>query len=348
MFKNNNGMDIYIKSSEAITAQDTFNKTDIFSDTVLHEDNYYKCVSPEFREYIDAKLLRRMSKILKISLTTAVSCLNKANVLQPDAIIVGTGLGCVEDTAKFLIQIAENNEQLLNPTPFIQSTHNTISGQLALLIKCKNYNLTFTQKALSYETALIDALMFLKDNKDVNVLVGGTDEINEEVYELLKNADCEKNNRQKTKFGEGATFFVLSNCKTDDYKVRLKDVLIMNSINRIDDLNEKINELLKKNNLSLNDIDFIVSGSDNSENDNIYDEFYKQFADSSIVKYKHLIGEYDTASGFGMFLANNIIENNKIPEPLIHINKNKNKYQRGIAFNFTKNKDCSVLLMEKC
>ena len=53
---------------------------------------------------------------------------------MPDAIITGTGLGCLEDTEKFLTAMVTNKEEFLTPTSFIQSTHNTVSAQIALLL----------------------------------------------------------------------------------------------------------------------------------------------------------------------------------------------------------------------
>ena len=70
-----------------------------------------------------------------------------------------TGLGCLEDTEKFLSSIYTNEEKLLNPTPFIQSTHNTVAGAIALAIKCHGYNATYTHRGFSFESALEDALI---------------------------------------------------------------------------------------------------------------------------------------------------------------------------------------------
>ncbi len=47
---------------------------------------------------------------------------------MPGAIITGTALGCLEDTVTFLTRMIELNEELLPPTAFIQSTHNTVAA----------------------------------------------------------------------------------------------------------------------------------------------------------------------------------------------------------------------------
>lgn len=60
-----------------------------------------------------------------------------ANVESVDAIITGTGLGCIEDSEKFLKSILDNKEEFLTPTSFIQSTHNTVGAQIALYSNVK-------------------------------------------------------------------------------------------------------------------------------------------------------------------------------------------------------------------
>jgi 3-oxoacyl-(acyl-carrier-protein) synthase len=337
-------MGIYIKSSESISSQDTFDKKEILVDIINHDGNYQPCVLPDFKQYIDAKLLRRMSKILKMGVATAKSCLSKADLEVPDAILVGTGLGCIDDTAKFLNLIIDNDEQMLNPTPFIQSTHNTISGQIALLIKCKKYNLTFTQKSISFETALLEATMLLKDDDATNVLVGGADELNDLAFELIQASGCATSAHSS----EGSTFFVLSNDKGAS-TVELKDVTIANRVSGLEDLQSHLVQFLSRSNLSIDDVDVLVSGQTNdSQSDGYYNEVNNWFANSHIVKYKHLIGDYDTASAFGMFLANEMIKNSKIPESVASVKSNSAGLKRILVYNQSENRDFSFVLLSKC
>lgn len=79
---------------------------------------------------------RRMSKILKRTVCTAITALNESDIKQPDAIITGTGMGCMENSEKFLIDLSRFGEQCLKPTLFMQSTHNTISSLTAIILKC--------------------------------------------------------------------------------------------------------------------------------------------------------------------------------------------------------------------
>ena len=59
---------------------------------------------------------RRMSRIIKMELP--VTGMYQYPTFRKSMIITATGLGCLADTEKFLNTIIENEEQLLNPTPF--------------------------------------------------------------------------------------------------------------------------------------------------------------------------------------------------------------------------------------
>lgn len=81
------------------------------------------CQEPDYSQWIDGKQMRRLSRILKMSYAAASMAIADSNTSQIDGVIVGTGLGCMEDTQSFLAKMIEQNEFALNPTPFIQSTH---------------------------------------------------------------------------------------------------------------------------------------------------------------------------------------------------------------------------------
>ena len=104
---------------------------------------------------------------------------------MPGAIITGTAFGCLEDTVTFLTRMMEQNEEMLPPTAFIQSTHNTVAAQIALMLKCHGYNNTFVHKGISFESALLDAMMLLKEQEADNILVGGTEEMVDASFKVL-------------------------------------------------------------------------------------------------------------------------------------------------------------------
>lgn len=125
----------------------------------------------------DAGLRRRMSRVIKNAVATAVECVEGVeNIGSVDAIITATGWGCLADSEKFLRNMIGDKEQLLNPTPFIQSTFNTVGGQIALLGHNHCYNVTYVSRSHGFEDALLDALMKFSGGKDGKFLVCAFDE----------------------------------------------------------------------------------------------------------------------------------------------------------------------------
>ena len=77
-----------------------------------------------------------MGKLMKSSLLASLKALALAGVSQPDAVITGTDLGCMENSEQLLLQMMSEGETLLSPTLFMQSTHNTISSNIAIRLGC--------------------------------------------------------------------------------------------------------------------------------------------------------------------------------------------------------------------
>ncbi len=153
-------------------------KTDAVSDTkvlaqveINSEDEL-----AEIRDYVKPMEARRMGKILKSSLLSSLKALKQAGIEQPDAIITGTSMGCFEFSEQLLRQLTEEGETMLKPTFFMQSTHNTISSNIAIRLGCHGYNVTYTQDENSLKWALRDAELLIRSGKCKTVLVGCHDE----------------------------------------------------------------------------------------------------------------------------------------------------------------------------
>lgn len=151
----------------------------------------------------DAGMRRRMSRVLKSAVATAVETVGGVeNIDSLDAIITATGWGCLADSEKFLRNIIVEREQLLNPTPFIQSTFNTVGGQIALLRHNHCYNLTYVNRSHSFEDALLDAIMRIADGESRNILVGAFDEQTPSQHRIMERMGLFRNEPD----GEGAVF----------------------------------------------------------------------------------------------------------------------------------------------
>ena len=348
-------MPAYIQSAEAISPQPTFASGGFLDEIRLPDTPYFTCINPDYRQYINPVSLRRMSRVIRMGLTASKVCLEHAGVDQPDAIITGSGLGCVQDTVRFLNQVIENREQLLNPTAFIQSTHNTVSGQIALMLACRNYNLTFSQKSISFETALLDAIMLLEEKGGGYILVGGVDEIVEESYDLMRRSGCitpgpaeniMEDRAEGAVAGEGATFFLLSDKSGKGSLARIDDLEIIHSCHGFNELKELLGSFLQRNGLSLNEIDLLVTGKNGDARfTGIYDQVNSLFEGSLAAGYKHLVGEYDTASAFGTYLAARIIQENRVPHAVLLNSASRDQISRGLVFNYSKNRDFTFILL---
>ena len=117
-----------------------------------------------------------MGRLMKAATMTSLMALRESGVETPDAIVTATAYGMLETSEKFLKDICDNGEELLKPTLFMQSTHNTIGSAIAIRTRCHGYNITYSQGADSLAWALRDARRLIATGKARTVLVGCHDE----------------------------------------------------------------------------------------------------------------------------------------------------------------------------
>lgn len=130
----------------------------------------------ELKEFISPMESRRMGKLQKAAHLSSLRAMKAAGIVCPDAIITATAQGMLEVSMQFLQDIAANDEELLKPTLFMQSTHNTLSSAIAIRAKCHGYNTTYSQGEESFKWAMRDAERQISTGKAETVLVGSYDE----------------------------------------------------------------------------------------------------------------------------------------------------------------------------
>lgn len=145
----------------------------------------------EIRQFVSPMEARRMGKLLKSSLLASLKALRQAGIDSPDAIITATSWGCLENSERLLEQLEAEGETMLKPTYFMQSTHNTLSSNMAIRTHCHGYNITYTQGQQSLEWALRDAHRLLSSGKCNNVLVSCHDETTPLYSSLMKRMGCQ-------------------------------------------------------------------------------------------------------------------------------------------------------------
>lgn len=248
------------------------------------------CIEPDYTDLIPVMQLRRMSKPVRTGVAAAKLCMQHYKGFHPSSIHVGTAYGMLQDSESFLNKMIEQEELLLNPTAFIQSTHNTVSGQIALSIGCNAHNMTYVHNGHSFENALLDASLLLEDagSNDL-VLVGAVEELTETSYTILKRFDVYGDH---TIASEGATFFGMSKGKQDD---SLAELLFfeMFRCKELSMLNGTITELIAAHNVLIKENDRLVHNLE-------WNDVPSVFNGLNAVNYMLLNGKYATAAAFGL------------------------------------------------
>lgn len=349
----------YINGMGCVSAQDTFETSFLESVEINTTENILYAKQPSYKELIPPAASRRMAKGVKMGIAASSKALKEANLEIPDAIIVGTGMGCIEDSEKFLSALITNNEAYLTPTNFIQSTHNTVGAQIALGQGCKGYNFTYVNGAVSFESALFDAKLQIENNEENAILVGAVDETSAHTMQLFDLINVLKKDQDKPfsvlnsnssgiVYSEGATFVTLENVQKENSYAVLEDVVFQNELN-IEEVPTFISDFLKSNKIDFEDIDAIVLGNNGDvSNDTYYTQAASLFEQTPQIYYKHLSGEFNTASAFGFWVAASVIKSQVVPS-IVKMNAcEKTTFSKVLLYNQFNGKDQSLVLLSKC
>lgn len=350
---------VYINSIASISAQKTFENTSFLTEIEDYEANVIHVINPNYKEYIPPTAARRMAKGIKMGVVASKIAVQESGLENVDAIITGTGMGCVRDSEKFVSAIIDNDEQYLTPTSFIQSTHNTVGGQIALDLQCKGYNFTYVHASNSFESALLDAKLQLELNEEKNILIGGVDELGDHTTafhkavnlvksEAVKVSQLLQSNSKGAVFGEGANFFVLSNQKQASTYAEVVSIKTYNTLSEVEVLQEATS-FLNDNNLNVKDVDVLVLGNNGDiDFDTYYNTLSKGFQETQQAFYKHLCGEFNTASSFGFWLASKILKTQTLPDVVKLNNTTTTSFKTILLYNQYRGENHSFTLLKQC
>ena len=353
-------MEVYITGIGKITVQ-SFSGDGLPGEPHFPETRYLRCDDPSFSDYINPMEARRMSTIIKRSVVTTAMALKEAGTENPGAVITGTGLGCIEDTEKFLTAMINDGEKFLKPTYFIHSTHNTISSQVAIRLKCNGYNNTFVHRGISFELALQDAMLLFMQKKINTALVGGHDEMTPAYFGLLDRigfwkkeainpALLYKSSTTGSVAGEGSISFLLSDRKESSAYARIMDITTLYNGNGNADIPSLIIKFLKSNGLKPDDIDILMTGINGDVNDNrIYEETAdKVLPGKALGWYKHLSLEYFTSPAFGLMISAQCLKEGVLPGYLKLKGDLGRRPQYLLMHNHFRNRNHSLVLLSSC
>lgn len=321
-------MELYINGFGLLSAAGSSADEHFLKEKPNYDTDQLLCKEPDYTAYIPPMQLRRMSKAVRMGIGASKICLKKAGMDKPDALSVGTAMGCLQDTEVFLSKMIDQEEQMLTPTAFIQSTHNTVAGQIALVNGCHGHNLTYVQRGHSFEHAFLNAALYLKEHKDENILVGGIDELIGASKKIMQRADVYTkeattadgilaNTLTGSIAGEGASFFAVSHSNTTKNMLCVRDIFTFTAQDNETAL-QKVGGFAARLSIAKEQIDVVLLGAGGATK---YASFYQQvahdiFSNSSTIAFKQLCGDYGTASGFALGMACYAVANN-FPEHCI-------------------------------
>ena len=330
----------YIHQTSCISPQQTFIDADI---NELHEpvENKMQAIEPVY-DSIPPGVLRRMGKAVRMGVGSAIHIL-KDNP-KPDGIIIGTANAGKEDCVKFLSQIIEYDEGLLTPINFVQSTSNAVAAQIGLLTNNNGYNISHLHLGLAFEFAVMDADMMLKENPLHNYLLGAVDDtsvfdynfkVKEGWYkkEIISNKELYKKNCQGSIAGEAAVMFLVNNYKAGAVaKLHAVDTLHHTDENV---MKEKLAGFIKNHLPKGEKIDLLLTGENG---DNRFDKYYAACEelindDATIARFKHICGEYPTASAMAVWLCCQLLQKQSIPNHMLKKIGAETGYKNVLIYN---------------
>lgn len=280
---------VFIKAATQISMQQPLSEAWMTA-PVEHTESYVRSLDPNFRDWLNPLESRRMGKILKRALVTAQKVMHDSGVQQPDAVITGTGLGCIENTELFLDQLCREGEEMLKPTYFMQSTHNTISSLISIHDHLHGYNTTYSHKSVSFDSALLDAFTQLRLGDIRTALVTGNDEMTPTYFSILQRAGYVGQPGQVAA-GETSVAMMLTTDPAD-------------ALCEIEEVSMSVRGVQQP----LAPADLLVLGTNGvPQNDQLYQEIAQQMPGVETFEYKRLFGESYTVSGLGVYAAAHLL-----------------------------------------
>jgi hypothetical protein len=347
---------LYIHQNTCISPQRSFNEADL-ERLVSSVENKLRVIEPEYPE-IPPGLLRRMGKAVRTGVGAALPLMHISPAVA--GMIIGTANGGMEDCIKFLNQIIEYEEGMLTPGNFVQSTPNAIASQISLLHHNNAYNITHVHRGLSFENALIDAQMQVLDHPADDFLLGAVDEISSYNFnidylggwykkETLSNLDLYQADSIGSIAGEGAAMFLVNGNKTSA-QAAVEAIRILHGSEE-DKVLKEFQKIWGHFNSGGNKIDLLITGENG---DNRLFHYYKACESilgkgATIARFKHMCGEFPTATAFAFWAGCRILEDQALPSHMIKTGPGQSgrTYKRILIYNTFKGQQHSFIVISK-
>ncbi len=276
-----------------------------------------------------------------------------------DGLFVGTGLGGLQSAMPFLKSMREQDEKCLMPSDFMQATHNAIASQLGNYMQCHGHNTTHSQRFISFENALLDASRNLQNQPQSNYLAGAVDLVNDadlwlgQQTGLYTNTEIDSaglfaQSGDATIAGEGASFFWLSGKPRTSHPSLLKLVHAVSYNHDKCPLDKYIMNLFGRANIKPEDVQLVLLGKNgNSDTDKSYLPIQSAFQNTPLATWKQLCGEYQTSTGFALWLAHHMIRTQVIPNYLSVSSNNLECLSNILVVNIVYPSSLALMLISK-
>ena len=287
----------YIHSASAVSCQLPLDES-WMEQPLRHDGNYIRAVEPNVKDVLTPGEARRTGRLLKRAVAVSTDALRLAGIDKPDCIITATGSGCMENSEQFLIEMSRYGEQMLKPSLFMQSTHNTISSLIAIRLGCHGYNNTFSNLGFSFENALLDATLQAEFGRSDKILVGSHDEVIPISGKLMRHL-----HRKCTLVSEASVAFTVTP-EPDNAICRIDRVTLRTG--------SSPSEAAAM--LSADAPGLIIDGRDGDpESDAPYTEILNLTSIPSVT-FKDVFGENYSASAIACYIAVTILRLGSLPE----------------------------------
>ncbi|WP_309597424.1 hypothetical protein [Flavobacterium davisii] len=149
-------------------------------------------------------------------------------------------------------------------------------------------------------------------------------------------------------FSEGATFFALDNVAKDTTYAKLDAISMKNVLDKAE-VQDFVTSFLAEQQMDSSEIDAIILGYNGDVNfDGYYDEVTSLFANTAQLYYKHISGEYNTASAFGLWVASHVVKNQNVPEILQWNAIKPTALKKVLLYNQYQGRDHSLVVLSQC
>jgi 3-oxoacyl-[acyl-carrier-protein] synthase II len=179
----------------------------------------YRADTSALTEFVSIRVLRRMAHNSRMALTAAFAALADAAMMDSQqrgrlGIIVATGYGATCNNFDFQHLSDDGSDFSGSPTKFSNSVHNAAAANISIALSDRGPNHSVSHLSMSFPSALLTALQWLREDRVDTVLIGGVDEFSKALaYARQLMPVTNSDEPQRPLIGEGASFFVLSSAQ---------------------------------------------------------------------------------------------------------------------------------------